>query len=148
MKAKDLMTSNPEVVTPEDTVTRAAQMMRDTNVGIIPVVGDRKNMRLEGLITDRDITMRHVAEGHQGECMVRDHMTKERLDTVHPDADAHEVTNLMKRDQVRRVPVVEDGQRLVGIIAQADVAVKEGPEEPEDVEETLEKISEPGHPER
>lgn len=148
MKAKDLMTSNPEVVTPEDTVTRAAQMMRDTNVGIIPVVGDRKNMRLEGLITDRDIAMRHVAEGHQGECMVRDHMTKDRLDTVHPDADAHEVTNLMKRDQVRRVPVVEDGQRLVGIIAQADVAVKEGPEEPEDVEETLEKISEPGHPER
>lgn len=148
MKARDLMTENPEFVTPDDSVSRAAQIMRDIDVGGVPVVDDPGSRRLQGLITDRDIAVRHVAEGHQQECRVRDHMTSGRLDSVRPDADEQEVLDLMGRHQVRRIPVVDDGDRLVGIIAQADVATKLGPDEPEKVERVVAKVSEPGRPQR
>ncbi|MBI4409621.1 MAG: CBS domain-containing protein [Gemmatimonadetes bacterium] len=148
MKARDIMTPNPEVVTPDEPVTRAAELMRDLNVGIIPVVDDRSSMRLTGLITDRDIAVRHVAEGHQQACNVSDHMTSDTLNCVRPDADVDEVMSLMGRDQVRRIPVVESDNKLVGIIAQADLAVHEGPQHPKKVEKVLEKISEPAQPER
>lgn len=147
MKARDLMTSNPEFVTPDDSIDRAAQIMRDVDTGIVPVVDNPSDRRLQGVITDRDIAIRHVAEGHHQSCRVADHMTRD-LDTVSPDADGREILRLMEREQIRRVPVVEEGNRLVGIIAQADIVTKLGPSEPEHVEETIEKISEPGHPER
>jgi CBS domain-containing protein len=141
MKARDIMTSDVEVVTPNDPVSRAAELMRDANVGIIPVVEDTSSMRLRGVITDRDIAVRHVAERHTQECRVGDHMTADRIDTVRPDSDLDEVVRVMERDQIRRVPVVEDGQRLVGIIAQADLA-REAPAER--VGELVERLSEPG----
>ncbi|HEY8470760.1 MAG TPA: CBS domain-containing protein, partial [Longimicrobiales bacterium] len=122
MKARDIMTSDLKVVTPNDPVSRAAEIMRDANVGIIPVVEDTSSMRLRGVITDRDIAVRHVAERHTQECRVGDHMTSDRIDTVRPDTDVDEVVRLMERDQIRRIPVVDEGQRLVGIIAQADLA--------------------------
>lgn len=148
MKARDLMTGNPAVVTPDEPVRRAAELMRDRNVGIIPVVSDRESMRLEGVVTDRDLTLRCLAVGRAGECRVGEVMTISGLDTVAPDADQREVLELMKRDQVRRIPVVEVGNRLVGIIAQADLAVRLGPREPREVEEVLERISEPGRRKR
>jgi hypothetical protein len=74
MKAHELMTSNPECLTREDSLQRAAQLMRDLDVGSIPVVDDRSSMLLVGVITDRDITVSHVAEGH-AECMVGDRMS-------------------------------------------------------------------------
>ncbi len=64
MKAQDIMTRNPDVLTPDEPVSRAAQLMRDRNVGIVPVVEDKSSMKLCGVITDRDIAIRHVAEGH------------------------------------------------------------------------------------
>ena len=142
MKARDLMTSNPDVLTPDEPVTRAAQVMRDRNVGIVPVVEDRSSMKLRGVITDRDIAIRHVAEGHGNSCRVADEVSRQPLATVRPDADVDEVMNVMKREQVRRVPVVEGDDRLVGIIAQADIA-KRGPGEKE-VGKVVEKISEGG----
>ena len=144
MKARDLMTENPEFVTPDDPITRAAQIMRDIDVGVVPVVDNPESRKLQGIVTDRDLAVRHVAEGHSQECRVRDEMTSGRLDTVHPDTDHNEILQRMQRDQVRRLPVVDDDNRLVGIIAQADIATKLGSREPEKVEETLEKISEPG----
>lgn len=148
MKARDLMTGNPAVVTPEDPVRLAAELMRDRNVGSIPVVADRESMRLHGIVTDRDLALRCLAAGRAGECLVGEVMTAMGLETVAPDADQQEVLDLMKRDQVRRVPVVEDGGRLVGIIAQADLAVRLGPREPREVEAVLERISEPGRRKR
>ena len=142
MKARDIMTSDIEVVTPNDPVSRAAQLMRDANVGIIPVVDDASSMRLRGVITDRDITVRHVAERHEQECRVGDHMTDGDIRTVTPDTDVEEVARIMEREQVRRIPVVEDGDRLVGIIAQADLAREEAPSL-ERLGEVLEGISEP-----
>jgi CBS domain-containing protein len=148
MKARDIMTPNPECLTPDDTLSRAAQLMRDLNVGAIPVVDDRDGRRLTGIITDRDIAVRHLAEGHTDDCRVQDHMTSGRLDTVSPDDDVNQVFQAMERDQVRRIPVVEDGDRLVGIIAQADIAVRTQPPESDRVDEVVERISQPARPER
>jgi len=148
MKARDLMTEDPEFVTPDDPVSRAAQIMRDIDVGIVPVVDDPQSRKLQGVITDRDIAIRHVAEGHPQDCRVRDEMSTGRIDTVHPDADEEEVLRLMERDQIRRLPVVDEENRLVGIIAQADIATRLGRSKPEAVEELVEKISEPGQPNR
>ncbi len=142
MKARDVMTSNPDVLTPDEPVTRAAQLMRDRNVGIVPVVEDKSSMKLRGVITDRDIAIRHVAEGHGNSCRVADEVSRQPLATVQPDADVKDVMNVMKREQVRRVPVVEGDNRLVGIIAQADIAER-GPSEKE-VGKVVEKISEGG----
>jgi CBS domain-containing protein len=140
MKARELMTPNPECVTRDDTVTRAAEIMRDVDVGIVPVVDDRSSMRLVGLITDRDITIRHVAGDNDRNCRVGDHMTSGRLFTVSPDDDAKQVLAQMKAQQVRRLPVTE-GERLVGIIAQADVAVNLAKDR--ETGDLVEKISTP-----
>lgn len=147
MKARDIMTRDPEVLTRDDTLTRAAQLMRERDVGIIPVVADRDSMRLEGVVTDRDIAIRHVAEGHTGDgCRVEEAMTRDDIATARPEDDSHQVMELMRSRQVRRVPVVEDGERLIGIIAQADLAVRE--RDDREVERTVEAISEPARPQR
>jgi CBS domain-containing protein len=143
MNARALMTPHPQVVTAEEPLSHAAQIMRDFNVGIVPVVDDRAHLHARGVITDRDIALRCVAERQGPNRRVGDFMTGNHLYTVSPDADAHEVMDTMERGQVRRVLVVESG-RLVGIIAQADLALKEGPREPLKVEEMLERISAPG----
>jgi CBS domain-containing protein len=148
MKAREIMTPHPEAVTPSDLVQRAAEIMRDLDVGFVPIVNDRTSMQLKGVITDRDIAVRHVAAGHPRECKVHEHMTAERIATVGPDASLDEVLDAMKRAQVRRIPVVEGDGRIVGVIAQADVAVKEAPSHPGEVAQTVEKISEPAKPHR
>ena len=142
MSARTLMTPNPFVVTGEDSIRRAAQLMRDRDVGMVPVVDDRAHMHLRGVITDRDIAIRCAAEHHGGECRVEKHMTWGHLATVPAEASAGEVIRLMERDRVRRVMVTEGG-RLVGVIAQADLALKAGPLEPLLVEAMLERISAP-----
>jgi CBS domain-containing protein len=141
MQARDLMTPNPRVVTPDQPVSRAAEIMRDYDVGAVPVV-DGPALRLRGVITDRDIAVRCTAAGHAPTCTVADHMTVAPLDTVRSDADVHEVMEVMKDARVRRVMVTE-GERLAGVIAQADLARREGPFEPLEVEKVLERISEP-----
>jgi CBS domain-containing protein len=142
MSARALMTPNPIVVTGEDSIRRAAQVMRDHDVGMVPVVDDRAHMHLRGVITDRDIAIRCAVEHHSGECRVEKHMTWGHLATVSTQAGAGEVIQLMEREQVRRVMVTEGG-RLVGVIAQADLALKAGPLEPLRVEALLERISAP-----
>jgi len=143
MLARQIMSSNPAAVTPDEPIHHAASIMRDRDVGIVPVVKDRSSMRLEGLITDRDIVIRCVALQHDPSCAVRDHMTTDHLDTVHPDADIDDVIALMEWDRVRRILVVAEDNRVVGVIAQADLALKLGPREPLQVEEVIQRVSEP-----
>jgi CBS domain-containing protein len=140
MKARDIMTSNPRCVTADESISRAAEIMREADVGVVPVVEDSGSMRLAGLVTDRDIAVRVVAEGRDGKVNVRDVMSSGPK-TVGPDDDVNRVTELMKSEQVRRIPVVE-GDRLVGIIAQADVAREGRDSKTGDV---VQKISEPEH---
>lgn len=148
MKARDIMTPTPTAVTPNDLISHAARLMRDLDVGSIPVVDELSNMRLEGILTDRDITVRCVAAGHGGDCRVKEHMTSGYLDVVREDSSVAEAIKKMETDQVRRIPVVADGGRLVGIIAQADIATKLGPHDPSLVEEVVERISEPARAHR
>lgn len=143
MRARDLMTTALHVVTPGESVARAAEIMRDADVGIVPVVDSARELHLRGVITDRDIAVRCVAARHNPERVVRDHMTPLPLLTVAADEDAHDVLGKMAEAQVRRVPVVDSDNRLVGVIAQADVATKLGIKEPLHVARTIERISEP-----
>lgn len=151
MKARELMTSIPEAVTPRQPVGDAAEIMADLDVGCVPVVDAPGSMRLVGALTDRDLTVRHVARGHGPGCRVRDHMTvregPDRFATVRPGDTVEHVLEQMARHQIRRVPVVRDGGgELVGIIAQADVVRALGPGHPHQVEQLLEAISRPTAP--
>jgi CBS domain-containing protein len=145
MLAHEIMTRNPTVVTPEESISRVASIMRDLDIGIVPVVASRSTNMLEGVITDRDIVVRCVAMQHEPSCRVGDHMTADHIDTVLPTTDVDEVIRLMEEDRVRRIVVVDDMKEVVGIIAQADLALKLGPKQPRVVEEVLERISEPAH---
>jgi CBS domain-containing protein len=114
----------------------------------MPVVEDREGMRLVGIVTDRDLVIRHVAEGHAEDCSVRQHMTEREepseFATARPEDTVEYVMELMTRHQVRRIPVVAEGdQRLTGIIALADVSREVGPRDPAAVVRVLSDISEP-----
>lgn len=145
MLARDLMTAAPQVVTADQPVSQAARIMRDLNIGCVPVVDDMAHMQLSGVITDRDLVIRCLAERHGQDCTVGDHMTTDGLATVSPEADVSEVVRLMEREQVRRMLVTDQG-RLVGIIAQADLALKDGPLQPLVIEQLLERVSAPALP--
>ncbi len=140
MKARDIMTTEPECITRDSTVQDAARLMRDGGFGAVPVVEDTRERRVVGIITDRDIAIRHVAEGHPSSCRVGDHMT-ERIKTVRADDDLSDVEEIMADKQIRRVPVVDDDDRLVGMIAQADIARHDSEG---DVGETVKDISKRG----
>jgi CBS domain-containing protein len=143
MKLRELMTPHPRTAKPTDTLDHVAQMMRDEDVGSILVA---ENERLVGIITDRDITIQVVAAGHDPrQSIVRDFMTA-RLVTAPPEMTDHEALDLMGREQIRRLPIVENG-RLVGIVALGDFAMEAESDKgiKEDVEEALEEISEPAH---
>jgi CBS domain-containing protein len=122
MKAREIMTSSPEVVTPQDRISRAAQIMRDRDVGLVPVVKDMETMSLMGVITDRDLAVRHVADGHTDNCSVASHMSKDNIQAVEESDDVSTVIAAMERREVRRVPVTDKAGKLLGIIAQADIA--------------------------
>jgi CBS domain-containing protein len=140
MKAREVMTEYPQVVTPSDPLSHAAALMRDGDLGFVPVVEDRQSRRLVGVITDRDIATRHVAQAHGDDCAIKQHMTADPLVTVAPDAPTSDVHKLMMEHQVRRVAVVDSDGHLLGVIAQADVATKEGRDKA--TGEIVERISE------
>jgi CBS domain-containing protein len=121
MNIRDVMTHNPRTVSPQDSIQNVARIMRDEDTGVVPVVDNGKPV---GVITDRDIVVRAVAEGSQLNRPVRDIVTNE-LVAATPDMSVSEATELMSAHQVRRLPVVENN-RLVGIVSIGDIAVKEG----------------------
>lgn len=130
MQASELMTQDPAIISADDTITNAAMLMRTRGIGILPVVDGLATRRLVGVITDRDIVVRHVALGHGPEARVRDKMTRTALTTVRPERPLSEVTELMTRFQVRRLPVVDEHGVVVGVIAQADLARRLAPHDP------------------
>ncbi len=116
---RDVMSSNPRTVSADQPVVEAARLMRDENVGITPVVeGDR----LVGTLTDRDIVVRVVADGQDPQSVTARQIASTDLVTVDPQQELDEALRLMAQHQVRRLPVVEEDGRLVGVVAQADVA--------------------------
>jgi CBS domain-containing protein len=117
-KVRDLMTASPATVAPSQSVVEAARLLRDHDVGSLPVCEDD---RVVGMLTDRDIVVRALADGKDlSQVSVQD-VASRRVQTVEAGEDLDEALRVMASNQVRRVPVVENG-RLVGILAQADVA--------------------------
>ena len=138
MKVSDAMTRDVRVANPNQTIQDADKMMLDVDSGVLPV---GENDRLVGMITDRDIAVRAVAQGKGPQTLVREVMT----DHVHycfDDEDMDEVTRKMADSQVRRLPVVNRDKRLVGILSLGDVATsRDGADE---AGEALSDISRPG----
>jgi CBS domain-containing protein len=142
MKAKDIMTKNPKCVTPETSVREAARLMKEQDVGVLPVVDRDGSDRLVGIVTDRDIAIRHVAEGHDSSsCPVREAMTS-NVRTARENDDVNDVMDVMGKEQIRRIPVINERGSLIGIVAQADI-VREARDDKK-AERTIEKISEAG----
>jgi CBS domain-containing protein len=116
---RDVMTANPSAVEPDKSVVEAARIMKQQDAGVFPVT---ENGRLTGMVTDRDIAIRVVAEGKDpGSTTVRE-VASTDLVTIDPQQDLDEALRLMAQHQVRRLPVVEEDGRLVGVLAQADIA--------------------------
>jgi CBS domain-containing protein len=120
-KIRDVMTSDPRTVEPSATVQEAAKAMRDEDVGPIPIV---ENGSLVGILTDRDIVVRIVAEGKDASSTTVGDIASHDLATIDPEQTLDEALRLMAKHQVRRLPVCEEDGRLVGIVAQADVALE------------------------
>ncbi len=118
--ARDLMTSPAECLAPDDSLVEAARMLSRHDVGSMPVVDDET---LVGVLTDRDIVVRGVAEGLDPADTRVAAVMSPRVVTVEADADALAVAGVLAANQIRRVPVVE-GDRVVGVVSQADVALE------------------------
>ena len=142
MKIQDIMTKDPSWVTPDATVREAAQVMSREDVGIVPVVDGRSDKRLVGVVTDRDIAIRCVAEGKDGTCRVGDVMSADKLATCAEGDDVDSLMQAMRTEKVRRIPIVDERGSLVGIVSQADVVRKA--RDGQNAERTVERISEPG----
>ena len=144
MQLKDIMTPKPECVSPDDTLQDAAARMRDLDVGPLPVCGD--DDRLAGMITDRDITVRAVAEGKDPKTTrVREVMTEEIIYGFE-DQDIQEAARTMQERQVRRLLVMNREKRLVGIVSLGDLATESGDKQKSG--EVLQDVSEPAQPRR
>jgi CBS domain-containing protein len=142
MRIQDIMTRNPASVTGDATVREAAQVMLREEIGLVPVIKGSGDNTLVGVITDRDIAIRCVAEGKDGTSRVRDVMSADDLATCTQNDDVESVMGAMRSEKVRRIPIVDERGSLVGIVSQADVATKARDESA--VEDTIERISEPG----
>ena len=133
-KIREVMTPAPATIQADRPATEAAQKMKEADAGMIPVMA---NGNLLGTVTDRDIVLRIVAEGKDPQSTLVGEIASTDPITVAPDEDLDAALEKMAKHQVRRLPVVEDG-RLIGVVAQADVA-REGDEK--DVGHTVEEIS-------
>jgi CBS domain-containing protein len=137
LSAGEIMTKNPKAVLPNSTIREVAQIMRDESTGVVPVVDE--NNRLQGIITDRDIVMRSIPEGKDPINMRASELMTDDVEAVTPNESLHDVVRLMGDKQIRRVPVVDQNDRLVGIISMADIATRADYDE--DLQEALEDIS-------
>lgn len=134
-KCREIMTKNVTTVSPEMSLEDVAVMLRDGDVGSMPVV---ENNKLIGIVTDRDIVVRGIAEGKTNDAKINEVMTAEVF-SVKPDDFVFEAIRMMGDKQVRRIPVVDESGALAGIIAMADVALET--EDEREIAETLEEIS-------
>jgi CBS domain-containing protein len=124
MKCSELMTKDPSCCLPTDTVFDAAQLMKSEDVGPIPIVNDKQTKKLAGIVTDRDLALKVVAEGLDPKQTKIEEVMTTGVQTCGPDDDVSNVIELMEHHHVRRIPIVDDQDCLVGIVAQADIATR------------------------
>lgn len=137
----DVMTKNPTCCLTSDSIDLAAQIMKNEDVGSVPVVDESISDQLIGILTDRDIVIKVIAgKKDWNGVKVEEVMTRNPV-TCRTDEDIQNAMDRMSQHQIRRIPVVDPGGRIVGIIAQADLAIRM--DQPEKTEKVLEHISQP-----
>lgn len=141
MKARDIMTENPATITPETPAREAARLMESHDVGSLPVV-EGTDRRLVGVVTDRDLAIRVLARGESPEVQIREVMSS-NVQCCKAEDSLDDVENAMGKYQVRRIPIVDDKNRVIGMVAQADLARERKAVGTKDLGKVLEKISEP-----
>ncbi|MBV8847390.1 MAG: CBS domain-containing protein [Bryobacterales bacterium] len=142
-KCRDLMTKDPLCCLPGDSVQQVAQMMKEFDVGVVPIVEDQREKRLAGVVTDRDLAVKALAgERDPREVTIAEVMSLHVV-TCSPDDDCGAALQLMEAHRVRRIPVLDASGRIVGIISQGDVAVRM--REAEKTAELVMEVSQPQH---
>jgi CBS domain-containing protein len=134
------MTQKPVSARPEDPVASVARLMKENDIGSIPIVENQKSKRLVGIVTDRDLALKVVAEGRDPQTTPAKQVMSISVITCHDDDNIETVLNAMSTQQLRRIPVVDNNNMLLGIIAQADIATRMN--EPEKTGEVVKDISE------
>ncbi|RPJ27038.1 MAG: CBS domain-containing protein [Chloroflexi bacterium] len=138
-KCSDVMTEKLVYCMPGDTVTEVAQLMKKEDIGPVLIVDNDKSKTLVGIVTDRDLVLKVIAEGRDPNATRVEEVMSKKLVTCRADDDVEKAMNAMAQYQLRRIPVVADNMKLVGIISQADVATRVG--EPEKTAEVVKEIS-------
>lgn len=140
MQCSEIMTKNPECCLPSDMVITAAQLMKSEDIGPIPIVADKEGRKLTGIVTDRDLTIKVIAESRDPNTTRLEDVMSDDVVSCRETDDIDTVLKLMEDNQVRRIPVVGNNDQLLGIIAQADVATRLG--QPGKTGRVVEQISE------
>lgn len=140
-KCNEVMTKDPVCCVPSDTISKVAQSMKKQNVGAIPVIENEQTKKLIGIVTDRDLALKVVADGRDIQSTkVADVMTV-KIITCREDDDAQKAVDTMAKHQLRRLPIVDKDHNIVGIISQADVATRV--DKPKETAEMVKDISQP-----
>ena len=138
-KCDSVMTKNPVCCLPDDMVAKVAQLMKRENIGPIPVIENEETRRLVGIVTDRDLAMKIVAEGRDAKSTKVETVMTRKLVTCRADDDLQIALDAMSKHQLRRIPIVDIDNKILGIISQADVATRI--DQPEKTAEMVKEIS-------
>ena len=138
-KCNEVMTKDPVCCLPNDSVSKAAELMESENIGSIPVIENEQTQRLVGIVTDRDLALKIVAEGRDAKSTKVEAVMTHTVITCRADDDLQKALDAMAKDQLRRIPVVDNDNKILGIIAQADVATRA--DQPEKTAEMVKEIS-------
>ena len=138
-KCSEVMTKSPVCCLPDDSVAKVAELMTSENIGSIPVIENRQSQRLVGIVTDRDLALKIVAKGLDAKTTNVEVVMTHKVVTCLAADDLQKALDAMARHQLRRIPVVDNDHKIVGIIAQADVATRV--DQPEKTAEMVKEIS-------
>jgi len=123
-KCSEVMTKNPVCCLPDDMVIKAAELMKSSNIGSIPVIENEQTKKLVGIVTDRDLTLKIVAKGLDAKSTKVESVMTRKVVTCRAEDDLQKALDAMAEHQLRRIPVVDNDNKILGIIAQADVATR------------------------
>jgi CBS domain-containing protein len=138
-KCNEVMTKNPFCCLPNDMVAKVAQLMKRENIGPIPVIENEQTQKLVGIVTDRDLALKIVAEGRDAKSTKVEAVMTRKVVTCRAEDDLQKALDAMSAHQLRRIPVVDNDNKILGIIAQADVATRVN--QPEKTAEMVKQIS-------
>jgi CBS domain-containing protein len=138
-KCNEVMTKNPVCCLPNDSVAKAAELMKSQNIGSIPVIENEQSQKLVGIVTDRDLALKIIAEGRDAKSTKVESVMTRKVVTCRADDDLQKALDAMAEHQLRRIPIVDNDNKVVGIIAQADVATRA--DQPEKTAEMVKEIS-------